>query len=120
MAPYEENKGIRIPYKENQVIRICRPRRLYQGQFGAKYWIKTVSAGVVSIVSADDRWPEDAVSQQAITWSNDDREPCRHMASSDHNTLEVFHTRGTKHAMLTHCSLVMPCGDIYLGQHWLK
>ena len=28
-----------LVFDENQVIRICRPRRLYQGQFRAKYWI---------------------------------------------------------------------------------
>ena len=30
-----------LVFDENQVIRICRPRRLYQGQFRAKYWINT-------------------------------------------------------------------------------
>ena len=29
-----------LVFDENQVIRICRPRRLYQGQCRAKYWIK--------------------------------------------------------------------------------
>ena len=29
-----------LVFDENQVIRIYRPRRLYQGRFRAKYWIK--------------------------------------------------------------------------------
>ena len=39
--------------------------------------VLTASAQVVSIVSADDRQPGDAVSQQAITWSNYDTGPYR-------------------------------------------
>ena len=34
---------------KNQVIQICRPRRLYQGQFRAKYWIKSSNTHIILI-----------------------------------------------------------------------
>ena len=37
--PYKENKVKWIPYKENRMIRICRQRRLYQGQIRVMYWM---------------------------------------------------------------------------------
>ena len=40
--PHKENQVIWIPYKENQVTRICRPHRLYQGQILTIYWIKSL------------------------------------------------------------------------------
>ena len=36
-----ESSAVSLSFWRIQVIRICRPRRLYQGQFRAKYWKNT-------------------------------------------------------------------------------
>ena len=54
--PYKENQVIWMPCKENQVIRICMPRRLYQSQIRAIYWINALSITQYSISWAYALW----------------------------------------------------------------